>query len=155
MKSFLRVEAYNNEDGDVSDLSIKFVEVVRTNGEYTLSFSLESDGDGVIDKYHFYDVKSKVYGQSSAPWDFEEFSDVDYEWTEHESLEDFGFDSNEIGEEICSMRSEFIEKYLNEELNKDLYNFKVPFNKKDTMNIDEDGNLIFEEGDKNILPPNR
>ena len=39
----------NNEDGDVSDLSIKFVEVVRTNGEYTLSFSLESDGDGVID----------------------------------------------------------------------------------------------------------
>jgi len=53
------------------------------------------------------------------------------------------------------MRSEFIEKYLNEELNKDLYNFKVPFNKKVTMNKDEDGNLIFEEGDKNILPPNR
>ena len=153
MKSFLRVEAYNHE-GD-SDLSIKFVELVRTNGEYTLSFYLDSDGDGVIDSYHFYDVKSKVYGKSPAPWDFEEFSNVDYEWTEHESLEDFGFDSDEIGEVLYSMRSEFIEKYLNEELNKDLYNFKVPFNKKVTMNKDEDGNLIFEEGDKNILPPNR
>ena len=101
------------------------------------------------------DTLKTIEQLENDPWDFEEFSDVDYEWTEHESLEDFGFDSNEIGEELYSMRSEFIEKYLNEELNKDLYNFKVPFNKKDTMNIDEDGNLIFEEGDKNILPPNR
>jgi len=59
------------------------------------------------------------------------------------------------------MRSEFIEKYLNEASQENwLDNAAVPFNKKDILKeeIKLDGvdyftgNLIFEEGDKSILP---
>ena len=59
------------------------------------------------------------------------------------------------------MRSEFIEKYLNEASQENwLDNAAVPFNKKDILKeeIKHDGvdyftgNLVFEEGDKSILP---
>jgi len=59
------------------------------------------------------------------------------------------------------MRSEFIEKYLNEASQENwLDNAAVPFNKKDILKeeIKLDGvdyftgNLIFEEGYKSILP---
>ena len=156
MKNYIYISARNNENNTEDFLIIESC-VVKTNGEYTLSFNLDTDGDGVIDSYHFYDVKSKVRGYGSGPWDFEEFTDVDEEWTEHESLEDFNYDSDEIGSTFESMRSEFIKKYLNEESQERLLDkAAVPFSKRDILTEDDcSGSLIFEEGDKNILPPER
>ena len=136
--------------------------VAQTNWKYTLSFHLDNDGDGVIDTYRFCDIKTNVRGSNGSPWDFEEFTDEEGEWIEkYESFEDFGYDSNEIAETLESMRSEFIEKYLNEASQENwLDNAAVSFNKKDILKeeIKHDGvdyftgNLVFEEGDKNILP---
>ena len=53
------------------------------------------------------------------------------------------------------MRSEFIKKYLNEASQENFYdNAAVPFDKRDIFKkeIEYDGNLVFEDGDKNILP---
>jgi hypothetical protein len=156
MESYTYICAYDNEN-NTEDFLIKKSCVVKTNGEYTLSFSLESVRDGVNDSYHFYDVKSKVSGHAGSPFGFDDgngFRDVEGEWTEHDSLEDFNYDSDEIESTFESMRSEFIKKYLNEESQEDFLNkAAVLFNKKTTMTENEDGNLIFEEGDKTILPP--
>jgi len=56
------------------------------------------------------------------------------------------------------MRAEFVEKYLNEASRENLlYNAAVPFSKKDIFRMEEHVffdaiNLVFEEGDKSILP---
>ena len=154
MKNYIYICAYNNEN-NTEDFTIKNSRVVKTNGKYTIVFELDSDGDGVIDTYYFYDLKSKVSGTSSSPWDFEEFTDADGEWTDHESLEDLGFKSDEISETLEKMKEEFIEKYLNQESQERLLDkAAVPFSKRDILTEDDcSGDLIFEEGDKNIFPP--
>ena len=160
LKSYLYIKVYNENTG--KDLKLSQSTVVQTNGEYILSFNLDSDGDGVIDTYYFCDFKTNVRGSNGSPWDFEEFTDDEGQWIEkYESFEDFGYDSNEIAETLESMRSEFIEKYLNEASQENwLDNAAVSFNKKDILKeeIKHDGvdyltgNLVFEEGDKSILP---
>ena len=127
---------------------------MQTNGEYILSFDLDSDGDGVIDQYRFYDIKTKVSGSNGSPWDFEEFTDEDDEWTDHESFEDFGYDSNEISEKLYNMRLEFTKKYLNEASQENiLYEAAVSYEKRDMLKKDVNaGILVFEEGDKSIVP---
>lgn len=158
-ENYLKLCAYNNENNN-EDFIIKESIVAQTNGKYTLSFHLDSDGDGVIDTYHFYDIKTKVSAlNNSSPWDIGMdfgFTDVNEELTEHGSLEDFGFDSNEIANTLENMRSEFIKKYLNEASQQDwLNNAAVPFNKRDILKEDiSSGDLVFEEGDENILPMN-
>ena len=160
LKSYLYIKVYNENTG--KDLKLSQSTVVQTNGEYILSFNLDSDGDGVIDTYYFCDFKTNVRGSNGSPWDFEEFTDDEGQWIEkYESFEDFGYDSNEIAETLESMRSEFIEKYLNEASQENwLDNAAVSFNKKDILKeeIKHDGvdyltgNLVFEEGNKSILP---
>jgi len=127
---------------------------VKTNGEYTISFILDSDSDGVIDSYYFYDIKTKSYGENGTPWDFEEFTNSDGEWTEHSSLLDFGFNPSEIEDSLDSMRTEFIENYLIEEAKMELLDkAEVSSNKIDLFKeVDSNGNLVFELGDINIIP---
>ena len=156
MKSYIKIRAYSNENYN-EDFLIASSCVVKTNGEFTLTYELDSDGDGVIDTYHFYDIKTNVRGLSGTPWDFEEFTDIDDEWTKHDSLGDFGFDSDEIANTLESMRWEFIKNYLNEESQTELLSkAAVPFNKRDIFKEEDDNSdiLVFEEGDINILPPN-
>ena len=156
------IKTFNNENSD-QGFPIVSSCVVQTNGKYTLIFNLSHDGDGVMDQYYFYDIKTKVGGSNGSPWDFMEFTDEEGEWIEkYESFEDFGYDSSEIAETLERMRSEFIENYLNEASQENwLYNAAVPFNKKDILKkeIKHDGvdyftgNLVFEDGDENIIPP--
>ncbi len=152
VKSYVYIKVYDDNTGN--DLKLTQSTIVQTNGEYTLSFDLDSDGDGVIDQYRFYDIKTKVSGSNGSPWDFEEFTDEDDEWTDHESFEDFGYDSNEISEKLYNMRLEFTKKYLNEASQENiLYEAAVPFEKRDMLKEDVNaGILIFEEGDKSIVP---
>ncbi len=161
MKSYTYIKTFNNENSG-EDYKICNSIVAQTNGKYTLSFHLDTDGDGVIDTYRFCDIKTNVRGSNGSPWDFEEFTDDEGEWIEkYESFEDFGYDSNEISETLYNMRIEFVKKYLNEASEENLlYEAAVPFNKKDILKeeIKHDGvdyftgNLVFEEGDKSILP---
>jgi len=53
------------------------------------------------------------------------------------------------------MKWEFVEKYLNEESQSRLLDkAAVPFNKRNILTEDDcSGNLMFEEGDRNLLPP--
>ena len=127
---------------------------VKTNGEYTVSFTLDSDSDGVIDSYYFYDIKTKTYGENGTPWNFEEFTNIDGDWTEHSSLEDFGFDPSEIEDSLDSMRTEFIENYLIEEAKMELLDkAEVSSNKINLFKeVDSNENLVFEFGDINIIP---
>ena len=152
VKSYVYIKVYDDNTGN--DLKLTQSTIVQTNGEYTLSFDLDSDGDGVIDQYRFYDIKTKVSGSNGSPWDFEEFTDEDDEWTDHESFEDFGYDSNEISEKLYNMRLEFTKKYLNEASQENmLYEAAVPFEKRDMLKEDANsGILVFEEGDKSIVP---
>ena len=152
VKSYVYIKAYDDNTGN--DLKLTQSIIVQTNGEYTLSFDLDSDGDGVIDQYRFYDIKTKVSGSNGSPWDFEEFTDEDDEWTDHESFEDFGYDSNEISEKLYNMRLEFTKKYLNEASQENiLYEAAVPFEKRDMLKEDVNTEiLVFEEGDKSIVP---
>ena len=53
-------------------------------------------------------------GSNGSPWDFDEFYDEDDEWTNHESFEDFGYDSDEISETLYNMRLDFTKEFLNE-----------------------------------------
>ena len=127
---------------------------MQTSGEYILSFDLDSDGDGVIDQYRFFDIKTKVYG-SNGSLDFEEFTDEEGEWIEkYESFEDFGYESDEISETLYNMRLEFVKKHLNEASQENmLYEAAVPFEKRDMLKEDANsGILVFEEGDKSIVP---
>ena len=152
VKSYVCIKVYDDNTGN--DLKLTQSTIVQTNGEYILSFDLDSDGDGVIDQYRFFDIKTKVSGSNGSPWDFEEFTDEDDEWTDHESFEDFGYDSNEISEKLYNMRLEFTKKYLNEASQENmLYEAAVPFEKRDMLKEDANaGILAFEEGDKSIVP---
>ncbi len=146
------IRVYKNENGgEDNPLDQSFV--FKTNGEYVLGFTLSSDGDGVIDGWHFCDIKNNIFGSAASPWGFDEFTDADEEWIEeYDSFEDFGYDENEIGKEINKMRLEFVEKYLNEK-SKDnlLYEAAVPDSKISHYKVDND-RLIFEDGDKNTIP---
>ena len=159
LKSYLYIKVYN--ENTAKDLKLSQSTVVQTNGEYILSFNLDSDGDGVIDTYHFCDIKTNVRGSNGSPWDFEEFTDEEGEWLEkYESFEDFGFDSSEISETLYDMRLKFVKKYLNEASQENmLYEAAVPFEKRDMFKEDinaeiiiDNGCLIFKEGDESILP---
>jgi hypothetical protein len=159
LKSYLYIKVYNENTG--KDLKLSQSTVVQTNGEYILSFNLDSDGDGVIDTYHFCDIKTNVRGSNGSPWDFEEFTDEEGEWLEkYESFEDFGFDSSEISETLYDIRLKFVKKYLNEASQENmLYEAAVPFEKRDMFKEDinaeiiiDNGCLIFKEGDESILP---
>jgi len=151
-KHYTYIKTFNSENSG-KDYKLCESIVAQTNGKYTLSFHLDNDGDGVIDTYHFYDIKTKVKGVNGSAWDFEEFTDDEGEWLEkYESFEDFGYDSNEISETLYNMRLEFVKTYLNEKSQDDLlYSAAVPFDKRDILKEDvNSGNLVFEEGDKNI-----
>ena len=161
MKSYIKIRAYSNENYN-EDFLIASSCVVKTNGEFTLTYELDSDGDGVIDTYHFYDIKTKVGGSNGSPWDFMEFTDVNEEWVEaYESFEDFGLDSDKISETLYNMRLEFIKTYLNETSDFVPSNASIPSDKRDILKkeVKHDGvdyftgDLVFEEGDEDIIPP--
>jgi hypothetical protein len=154
MENYTYIRAYGNENSN-DDFLIKKSSVVKTNGEYTLVFQLETDGDGVIESYSFYDLKTKARCISESAWTFEEFVDIDDDYTDHESIEDFGYESSDISEALVLMKSEFIKKYLTAESQERLLDkAAVPFSKRDILTEDDcSGDLIFEEGNKSIIPP--
>jgi hypothetical protein len=153
VKSYVYIKVYDDNTGN--DLKLAQSTIVLTNGKYTLSFDLDNDGDGVIDQYRFYDIKTKVYGSNGSPWDFEEFTDEEGEWIEkYESFEDFGYDSNEISEKLYDMRLEFVKRHLNEASQENmLYEAAVPFEKRNMFKEDVNAEIfVSEEGDKSIVP---
>jgi hypothetical protein len=158
-KQYTYIKTFNNENSE-QGFPIASSCVVQTNGKYTLIFNLSYDGDGVMDQYYFYDIKTKVGGSNGSPWDFMEFTDVNEEYTEHQSLEDFGYDSSKISETLYNMRLEFIKTYLNETSDFVPSNAAIPSDKRDILKkeVKHDGvdyftgNLVFEEGDENIIP---
>lgn len=159
-KHYTYIKTFNNENSD-QGFPIVSSCVVQTNGKYTLIFNLSHDGDGVMDQYYFYDIKTKVGGSNGSPWDFMEFTDVNDEYTEHQSLEDFGYDSSKISETLYNMRLEFIKTYLNETSDFVPSNAAIPSDKRDILKkeVKHDGvdyftgDLVFEEGDEDIIPP--
>ena len=153
VKSYVYIKVYDDNTGN--DLKLAQSTIVQTNGEYTLSFDLDNDGDGVIDQYRFYDIKTKVYGSNGSPWDFEEFTDEEGEWIEkYESFEDFGYESDEISEKLYDMRLEFVKRHLNEASQENmLYKAAVPFEKRNMFKEDVNAEIfVSEEGDKSIVP---
>lgn len=158
-KHYTYIKTFNNENSD-QGFPIVSSCVVQTNGKYTLIFNLSHDGDGVMDQYYFYDIQTKVGGSNGSPWDFMEFIDVNDEYTEHQSLEDFGYDSSKISETLYNMRLEFIKTYLNETSDFVPSNAAIPSDKRDILKkeVKHDGvdyftgNLVFEEGDEDIIP---
>ena len=159
-KQYTYIKTINNENSD-QGFPIVCSCVVQTNGKYTLIFNLSHDGDGVMDQYYFYDIKTKVGGSNGSPWDFMEFTDVNEEWVEaYESFEDLGLDSDKISETLYNMRLEFIKTYLNETSDFVPSNAAIPSDKRDILKkeVKHDGvdyftgNLVFEEGDEDIIP---
>jgi hypothetical protein len=153
VKSYVYIKVYDDNTGN--DLKLAQSTIVLTNGKYTLSFDLDNDGDGVIDQYRFYDIKTKVYGSNGSPWDFEEFTDEEGEWIEkYESFEDFGYESDEISEKLYDMRLEFVKRHLNEASQENmLYEAAVPFEKRNMFKEDVNAEIfVSEEGDKSIVP---
>jgi hypothetical protein len=153
VKSYVYIKVYDDNTGN--DLKLAQSTIVLTNGKYTLSFDLDNDGDGVIDQYRFYDIKTKVYGSNGSPWDFEEFTDEEGEWIEkYESFEDFGYESDEISEKLYDMRLEFVKRHLNEASQENmLYKAAVPFEKRNMFKEDVNAEIfVSEEGDKSIVP---
>ena len=152
-KHYTYIKTINNENSD-QGFPIICSCVVQTNGKYTLIFNLFHDGDGVMDQYYFYDIKTKVGGSNGSPWDFMEFTDVNEEWVEaYESFEDLGLDSDKISETLYNMRLEFIKTYLNETSDFVPNNAAVPSDKRDILIEDvSSGNLVFEKGDEDIIP---
>ena len=159
-KHYTYIKTINNENSD-QGFPIVSSCVVQTNGKYTLIFNLSHDGDGVMDQYYFYDIQTKVGGSNGSPWDFEEFTDVNDEWVEaYGSFEDLGYDSNKISETLYNMRLEFIKTYLNETSDFVPSNAAIPSDKRDILKkeVKHDGvdyftgNLVFEEGDEDIIP---
>ena len=159
-KHYTYIKTINNENSD-QGFPIVSSCVVQTNGKYTLVFNLSHDGDGVMDQYYFYDIQTKVGGSNGSPWDFMEFTDVNEEWVEaYESFEDFGLDSDKISETLYNMRLEFIKTYLNETSDFVPSNAAIPSDKRDILKkeVKHDGvdyftgNLVFEEGDEDIIP---
>jgi hypothetical protein len=160
-KHYTYIKTSSNENSD-QGFPIVSSYVVQTNGKYTLIFNLSHDGDGVMDSYYFYDIKNKVGGSNGSPWDFMEFTDVNEEWVEaYESFEDFGLDSDKISETLYNMRLEFIKTYLNETSDFVPSNAAIPSDKRDILKkeVKHDGvdyftgDLVFEEGDEDIIPP--
>ena len=160
-KHYTYIKTSSNENSDQGFPIISSC-VVQTNGKYTLIFNLSHDGDGVMDSYYFYEIKTKVGGSNGSPWDFMEFTDVNEEWVEaYESFEDFGLDSDKISETLYNMRLEFIKTYLNETSDFVPSNAAIPSDKRDILKkeVKHDGvdyftgNLVFEEGDEDIIPP--
>ena len=160
-KHYTYIKTINNENSD-QGFPIICSCVVQTNGKYTLIFNLFHDGDGVMDQYYFYDIKTKVGGSNGSPWDFMEFIDVNEEWVEaYGSFEDFGLDSDKISETLYNMRLEFIKTYLNETSDFVPSNAAIPSDKRDILKkeVKHDGvdyftgNLVFEAGDEDIIPP--
>ena len=159
-KHYTYIKTINNENSD-QGFPIVSSCVVQTNGKYTLIFNLSHDGDGVMDQYYFYDIQTKVGGSNGSPWDFMEFTDVNEEWVEaYESFEDFGLDSDKISETLYNMRLEFIKTYLNETSDFVPSNAAISSDKRDILKkeVKHDGvdyftgNLVFEEGDEDIIP---
>lgn len=158
MDNYICIRVYN-EKNENSDFPLTTSMVFKAKEKYLLCFTLSSDGDGVIDGWHFCDLKNKIFGSASSPWGFDEFTDSDEEWIEdYDSLQDLGFDENEIGRELDNMRIEFVEKYLNEK-SKDnlLYEAAVPETKISQFKKDNDSfsygpTLVFEVGNKNSIP---
>ena len=158
-KHYTYIKTSSNENSD-QGFPIVSSCVVQTNGKYTLIFNLSHDGDGVMDQYYFYDIQTKVGGSNGSPWDFMEFTDVNDEYTEHQSLEDFGYDSSKISETLYNMRLEFIKTYLNETSDFVPSNAAISSDKRDILKkeVKHDGvdyftgNLVFEEGDEDIIP---
>ena len=158
MDNYICIRVYN-EKNENSDFPLTTSMVFKAKEKYLLCFTLSSDGDGVIDGWHFCDLKNKIFGSASFPWGFDEFTDSDEEWIEdYDSLQDLGFDENEIGRELDNMRIEFVEKYLNEK-SKDnlLYEAAVPETKISQFKKDNDSfsygpTLVFEVGNKNSIP---
>ena len=160
-KHYTYIKTSSNENSD-QGFPIVSSCVVQTNGKYTLIFNLSHDGDGVMDSYYFYDIKTNVGGSNGSPWDFMEFTDVNEEWVEaYESFEDFGLDSDKISETLYNMRLEFIKTYLNETSDFVPSNAAIPSDKRDILKkeVKHDGvdyftgDLVFEEGDEDIIPP--
>lgn len=153
--NYLLIRAHTNDTGD--DLQLNKCIVFESHDDFALCFSLSSDGDGVIDNWNFYDRKTNVYGSASSPWEFEEFTDEDEEWTDHESIEDFGYDANEIALKLDEIRVAFVDKYLNDESQMDLLNSAAVSSaqkhlfKKDE-NAKSDDIVVYEDGDKSSLP---
>ena len=159
-KHYTYIKTSSNENSDQGFPIISSC-VVQTNGKYTLIFNLSHDGDGVMDSYYFYEIKTKVGGSNGSPWDFMEFTDVNEEWVEaYESFEDFGLDSDKISETLYNMRLEFIKTYLNETSDFVPSNASIPSDKRDILKkeVKHDGvdyftgDLVFEEGDEDIIP---
>jgi hypothetical protein len=160
-KSYILIKA-SEELNDTGDYPLISSIVAQTNGKYTLEYRLDNDGDGVIDSWHFYDIGQNIYALASSAWGFGDgngFTDVNEEWTEHDSLEDLGYDSNEIGEEFDKMKLDFVQKYLNEKSQEDLYyNAAVQSNFSSSLIVEENFGtdlLKLEDGDSSILPPER
>ncbi len=159
-KHYTYIKTSSNENSD-QGFPIVSSCVVQTNGKYTLIFNLSHDGDGIMDQYYFYDIQTKVGGSNGSPWDFMEFTDVNEEWVEaYGSFEDFGLDSDKISETLYNMRLEFIKTYLNETSDFVPSNAAIPSDKRDILKkeVKHDGvdyftgNLVFEEGDEDIIP---
>ena len=159
-KHYTYIKTINNENSD-QGFPIVSSCVVQTNGKYTLIFNLSHDGDGVMDQYYFYDIQTKIGGSNGSPWDFMEFTDVNEEWVEaYGSFEDFGLDSDKISETLYNMRLEFIKTYLNETSDFVPSNAAISSDKRDILKkeVKHDGvdyftgNLVFEEGDEDIIP---
>jgi len=159
-KHYTYIKTSSNENSD-QGFPIVSSCVVQTNGKYTLIFNLSHDGDGVMDQYYFYDIQTKIGGSNGSPWDFMEFTDVNEEWVEaYESFEDFGLDSDKISETLYNMRLEFIKTYLNETSDFVPSNAAISSDKRDILKkeVKHDGvdyftgNLVFEEGDEDIIP---
>lgn len=159
-KHYTYIKTSSNENSD-QGFPIVSSCVVQTNGKYTLIFNLSHDGDGVMDQYYFYDIQTKIGGSNGSPWDFMEFTDVNEEWVEaYGSFEDFGLDSDKISETLYNMRLEFIKTYLNETSDFVPSNAAISSDKRDILKkeVKHDGvdyftgNLVFEEGDEDIIP---
>ena len=144
------------------DLSIRSSIFKTTNGKYTLEFILDSDAYGAVPEYCFYDINSKISICTSNPdllGEEDSFScyDKDFNSIENTSLKTLGYDDADISKEFWNMREMFEKKYLTQE---SIDSFLqpcacLPIIYLSNMIENEDGDLVFEEGDKNILPQKR
>ena len=172
MKSYIYISAFKPENNTVEqealipslrkDLKIKDANFAKTNGKYTLKFILDSDQYGAVPEYSLYDIHSKISICSFDP-DFgvggDSFScyDKDFNSIENTSLKTLGYVAADISNEFWNMRELFYKKYLTQE---SIDSFLqpaafLPIIYLSNMTENEDGDLVFEEGDRNILPPNR
>ena len=169
MKNYIYISARKSENNTVEqeglisslreDLKIKYSIFAKTNGKYTLEFILDSDAYGAVPEYYFYDINSKInfYSTVADVFDDEslELRDEDGNYLKNTSLKTLGYDAADISKEFWNMRDMFEKKYLTQE---SIDSFLqpcacLPIIYLSNMTENEDGDLVFEEGDKNILPP--